>query len=1437
MKRFIEGTIDHAPTGAREKQVARGQRGQTTVEFALIAIPLFLLVVGLFDLGRAVFHHHMLSNAVREGAREGITSTPAKDVCELVVRKSFLPGMPSNPTCTTSNGGQTATFAGGDLTVTVEQGVMGDPDQPVQVEVSYIFRLITPLIANITGDALTLRASSTMLEEFTGPTPNPLTPSPTPKMTATPTPPPGTTPTSTPTGGPTSTSTPTALPCSTNTVLAVLPTSGYTYVRGIYGATVALEARLTETGGTRIQNKWITFKINGTVVGTAKTGGGDGVATLASVTLGSLLAGDYDPSYDPTVGIEAVFPGDSTYCASSDKERMVIDRASTTTTTSDTTVATSATSVTLNASIVANSPSTAAVNEGTVTFSLIPGAGCPSLGGPYVSGPVSGGTASVTVSQPGGFTFCTYTIDADYSGGFNLVGSTDTATLTVKQGTSLSVSPATGTYGGTVSLTATLTASTSTCYAGKTVTFSLNGTAVGTATTNSSGVATLSNASLGAIGAGTYDPALDPTKGIKATFAGDASCVNSNASSVLTVNKAGTTTNTPSPSTATYGTTVTLSTTVTSATAIAVNEGTVQFVVTNGGAPVCSVSGNVVNGSASAVCNVSTVPAGTVLNVQATFAETANFLGSSASGTLTVQQAATTTTVANKVVYAGSGVTLTAQVSANAPSTATVDQGTVTFTVTSGGTTICSVANVPVTVVGGVGTASTSACDVSTAPVGFYTIQASYSGGTKFLSSSGTGTLEVRLRPTSITVTVSPSPITYGNPSQTSITITATLSSEGAPLVPGTQPVTITFNGTTYNLTTNSSGVAQVSGISIAGLNAGTHAATASYAGNASYSAASGTANLTVSRANTTTTWVTAASRTARHGEVITLRVQVTANNPSTATVNEGTVTFTVKRGNDVACQEGASFSASVVNGTATATCTITGPPTSNQDYQLQAVFNQSTNFNGSSAPNGSLTVTKADTTTTPDNKTAVVNASGTTNITLTATVTANAPSVGPVNEGSATFTLKNGSGSTVGTVQTDNTIVNGAASVTYTLPSGIAPGTYTIQVSYTGGTNFNNSSGTATLTVLRSTSLTVSASPSTVSYGGSTTLTATLTLTGSTTGVSGKTISFTLNGVWVGNAQTNTSGVASLSNVSVSGLSAGATYPITATFAGDATHNSASASNTLSVGQASTSTNARNAWATVGDTGVTLIADVTATTGTAVGDGTVTFSVTSGGTTICSPAPANVTTGVASATCDISAAAAGTYSINATYSGGPNFAGSSDPTPGTLTIDKQATSLSVIASPSTVPYSGTTDLIATLVLSASGDGLSGQTITFTVNGVFQGSAVTDASGVAILAGVDLSGFAGGSTYPVVASYAGDVTYKSASASTTVTIQPAPTPTPTPTSTPTPTPTWTPSPTPTSTPEPTFTPTATPEPTWTPVPTATPEPTPEPTATPEAVTP
>ncbi|HEX8187201.1 MAG TPA: MBG domain-containing protein, partial [Pyrinomonadaceae bacterium] len=115
--------------------------------------------------------------------------------------------------------------------------------------------------------------------------------------------------------------------------------------------------------------------------------------------------------------------------------------------------------------------------------------------------------------------------------------------------TSLNIAPATGTYGGTTTLTATLTAGGAPL-AGKTVAFKLNGAnfAGNAATTGADGVAKIENVSLSGLNAGTY------ANYVSARFASDSSYAGTAGSNGLTVEKATPAVTWNTPAAITYGT-------------------------------------------------------------------------------------------------------------------------------------------------------------------------------------------------------------------------------------------------------------------------------------------------------------------------------------------------------------------------------------------------------------------------------------------------------------------------------------------------------------------------------------------------------------------------------------------------------------------------------------------------------------------------------------------------------------------------------------------------------------------------------------------------------------------------------------------------------------------------------------------------------------------
>lgn len=138
---------------------ARAARGQALVEFAL-TIPIFLLlVVALFDVGRAVFTYNAITNAAREGARLAIVNQDVASVQQRTV------GQAAGTIAATT-----------DVTVTFENGsglacngVGNNPSLAIGcsavVTATSTWQAITPLVGNIIGP-LTFTATSSIPVEF-----------------------------------------------------------------------------------------------------------------------------------------------------------------------------------------------------------------------------------------------------------------------------------------------------------------------------------------------------------------------------------------------------------------------------------------------------------------------------------------------------------------------------------------------------------------------------------------------------------------------------------------------------------------------------------------------------------------------------------------------------------------------------------------------------------------------------------------------------------------------------------------------------------------------------------------------------------------------------------------------------------------------------------------------------------------------------------------------------------------------------------------------------------------------------------------------------------------------------------------------------------------------------------------------------------------------
>lgn len=134
-------------------------RGQALAEFALVIPLLLLLLVAVFDVGRAVFAYNAITNAAREGARLAIVNQDATSV------QARTAGQASG-IATTS-----------DVAVTFVESATGDPctgtgGNPAlaigcsaHVTVTASWRAITPLIGNVIGP-LTFTAAASLPVEF-----------------------------------------------------------------------------------------------------------------------------------------------------------------------------------------------------------------------------------------------------------------------------------------------------------------------------------------------------------------------------------------------------------------------------------------------------------------------------------------------------------------------------------------------------------------------------------------------------------------------------------------------------------------------------------------------------------------------------------------------------------------------------------------------------------------------------------------------------------------------------------------------------------------------------------------------------------------------------------------------------------------------------------------------------------------------------------------------------------------------------------------------------------------------------------------------------------------------------------------------------------------------------------------------------------------------
>jgi Flp pilus assembly protein TadG len=154
----------------RPTRAATGRsRGQAIAEFAIV-IPLFLLLlVGLFDLGRAIFAYNTLTNAAREGARTAIVNQYQPSIVQRAKNSTAIVEL--NDPSVTVNFYQTKPDGTPDTTRTCALVAVGCL-AVVSFEATY--QPITPIISNIIfKNGVTFTAKSILSVEYSCPL-NPL---------------------------------------------------------------------------------------------------------------------------------------------------------------------------------------------------------------------------------------------------------------------------------------------------------------------------------------------------------------------------------------------------------------------------------------------------------------------------------------------------------------------------------------------------------------------------------------------------------------------------------------------------------------------------------------------------------------------------------------------------------------------------------------------------------------------------------------------------------------------------------------------------------------------------------------------------------------------------------------------------------------------------------------------------------------------------------------------------------------------------------------------------------------------------------------------------------------------------------------------------------------------------------------------------------------
>jgi subtilase family serine protease len=312
-----------------------------------------------------------------------------------------------------------------------------------------------------------------------------------------------------------------------------------------------------------------------------------------------------------------------------------------------------------------------------------------------------------------------------------------------------------------------------------------------------------------------------------------------------------------------------------------------------------------------------------------------------------------------------------------------------------------------------------------------------------------------------------------------------------------------------------------------------------------------------------------------------------------------------------------------------------------------------------------------------------------------------------------------------------------------------------------------------ASQTVAIGTTMTLSASPTSMAQSATLQLTARITAVTGSAGPGGS-VAFTAGGAALGSAAAIISGATATASLAVKGTSlAVGADSIAASYAPAGAFGSSAASTTVTVTGLSVATKTAVAAnpGSIAAAGTTqLTATVTPASGNAAPTGMVTFSA---GNTALGTATLAASGAEATATLSVSGGklAAGANSITASYAGGGSFTASLSPSiTATVAASSIATTASIAADPAGIAQGASTVLTVT-VKPASGTVAPTGSVSFTAGNASLGTVTLTASGAAATATLAVKAVslpAGGDM--VTASYSGDGKFSASTGSVTVTV-------------------------------------------------------------------